>query len=865
MRNNPGKKAALIFTLVLLLTPLFWIQCMSEAMAATPSFKEKEVEIIGVGETYQLDIVNKVDGSKYKWSSSNTKVARVSSKGLVTSAGKGSATIRCVITYPNKKTKTLKCKVTVTVPATKIVINNANDEYNKPHVMKVGETYNFNRDIFPSNSSYKTYWYVSDVGGSEPECIKVNSSNGIVEAVKPGYAVLTAAAVKTASYEEALNSKINDAVIIQIVEPTASVTYAEITDSTQLKVVFDSPIDASTVIGSNNALLDSIVITLKKNAKGVSASDPGNLTASLSEDKKTLIITASNQFEGEYIISFTNKIKTTDGIALNEYYKLIKYTDTIPPAILNCTLDDTGFIMTIEFNEPVDFTDLRVSNATVVAVLPGSSTTTTTMPTYTMDPTTALILNNRSNYIPSEDKRSLTIDLSKIASTDYNKIFSVAISGIKDLTGNAPANSYLVANLRTDTSTKPQAKLINVVRTGYYTLTATFDRAILTGGYATIQNGSSYMVGVVDSKNPKRVNYTMNDSDALKTGTQTVIITGWNSYNVDPKDTASYQQHTRSVNFTVDQTNPVLLKEEYDAKTSTLTLTYNKEVTLSFNTGSFVARLVTVNDEIRSNIITYTMLNSDDAKVIKLKLTNMTYYGYYTFTLDKNFVVDNFKNGSLERTITVNNIEGVDMELPGPYRITQSTTNLNLIYLDFANMLDAASAQNVSNYSIPGVTILSAKLEKNTKDEGATVVLTVADGSIDISIERPIRISGVKSYSGLYGPISDYSATVYLKENKKPYYVSTIYDKNYPSEVRLRFSEQITGTMSVRVVNQSGTYYYEIGNTVTVSGTDVIITLSGAPKRNALLRIEILENNIRDLSGNETAPMNTQYYVVAQY
>lgn len=46
MRNNPGKKAALIFTLVLLLTPLFWIQCMSEAMAATPSFKEKRLKLL---------------------------------------------------------------------------------------------------------------------------------------------------------------------------------------------------------------------------------------------------------------------------------------------------------------------------------------------------------------------------------------------------------------------------------------------------------------------------------------------------------------------------------------------------------------------------------------------------------------------------------------------------------------------------------------------------------------------------------------------------------------------------------------------------------------------------------------------------
>ena len=74
MKNNPGKKVTLIMVMVLILTSLLWLQGESDAFAATPSFKETKVEIIGEGETYQLDIKNKVDGSKYKWSSTNTKV-----------------------------------------------------------------------------------------------------------------------------------------------------------------------------------------------------------------------------------------------------------------------------------------------------------------------------------------------------------------------------------------------------------------------------------------------------------------------------------------------------------------------------------------------------------------------------------------------------------------------------------------------------------------------------------------------------------------------------------------------------------------------------------------------------------------------
>ena len=113
MKNS--RQEGNLMVMVLILTSLLWLQGESDAFAATPSFKETKVEIIGEGETYQLDIKNKVDGSKYKWSSTNTKVARVSSKGLVTSVGKGSATIRCIITYPTNKTKTLNCKVTVII------------------------------------------------------------------------------------------------------------------------------------------------------------------------------------------------------------------------------------------------------------------------------------------------------------------------------------------------------------------------------------------------------------------------------------------------------------------------------------------------------------------------------------------------------------------------------------------------------------------------------------------------------------------------------------------------------------------------------------------------------------------------------
>ena len=146
MKVIQTRKMGLVLMLLAMVSIIFISQPV-KASAATPTFAKKEVEIIGEGETYQLEINNKVAGSTYKWSTSKPKVAKVSSRGLVTTVGKGNTTIKCKITYSNGKSKTISTKVIVKIPATGIKINNAK-EVNGAHILQVGERYNFNRDIF---------------------------------------------------------------------------------------------------------------------------------------------------------------------------------------------------------------------------------------------------------------------------------------------------------------------------------------------------------------------------------------------------------------------------------------------------------------------------------------------------------------------------------------------------------------------------------------------------------------------------------------------------------------------------------------------------------------------------------------------
>ena len=163
MKKTIGRKVVLILVMVLSL-PFFLNQNLAITSAATtPSFNKTKVSLAGKGKTYQLTVKDQVAKSTYKWSTSNAKVAKVSSKGLVTAVDKGTAKIKCKITYPNKKTKTLTCTVTVTIPSEQIKIANA-VEVNGAHKLTVGQSFDFQCEILPANTSDVAYW---SIGGGD--------------------------------------------------------------------------------------------------------------------------------------------------------------------------------------------------------------------------------------------------------------------------------------------------------------------------------------------------------------------------------------------------------------------------------------------------------------------------------------------------------------------------------------------------------------------------------------------------------------------------------------------------------------------------------------------------------------------------
>jgi len=865
MMMKKSRYLAMLLATVFLLTILLLNMDMDiVSAAATPSFEKTKIELVGEGATYQLVIKDKIDKSTYSWSSSNTSIAKVNKNGLVTAVGKGTAKITCKVTYPSgktTKTKTLTCSVTVTVPATNVKINNAK-LVNGAHVLTVGESFDFNCELKPSKTSDKAFWYIA---GGDADCLRMDDAqNGKVTALKAGKAILAVAAGKSATKEAADASLIRDIIVVEVVEaakPTLTVKSVKVENSNRINVEFDNPVVSNTVVTSNGELSSNIEISMGKDAKKGIADDPGKLKASLSSDGKLLTINTEKSLNGSYVISFSGQIQSTAGASLIEGFKKITYRDDIPPTVVSTVVDDTGLVATIIFSEPINFTNMTINEVGII------STSGETASSNTLS-----IIKNPMNYIPSEDKSSLTIDLSNIAYTDRNKIFKVVISGITDMAGNSPAKMYLEAYVKTDTSYRPQARILSVTRSGYNTITATFDRAIdpLCPGYLQLDGGVSIQ-GKVDSRDNKKVNFTISDADASYVGVKKVSIGFWNSYNVNPYDNSANKYYEFNIYFVDDKTAPLLLSYEYDSETGLLTLKYNEEVSITSATGTLSSTYTSSNEDIRLINIGYTELaHNDGNNIIKLRVTNLTLAGNYSITIPQGFVTDSFRNYSVSRTIAITTTSSSQSgtELPPPYYVAQNTDDLNKITIRFMDKLDTASAQTLGNYRIPGVNITSVALLENTVETGATVVLTMAPDSVEYNnLNYKLIISGVKGYNNSYSPISYYEYQLPIKENKRPAYKpQPVFDKTSLNIIRLNFTEAVQGTMTVKVTQSYGGSSYEIPvSMVEVNGSTATIYLSSPPANNSVLYINVVSYEIKDLNGNKLVAMPSPIPVVINY
>lgn len=170
-----------------------------------------------VGDSYTL----KVTGSNIKsksFSSSNKKVATVTSKGVVKAVKKGSATITATVKYKSGSktvTKKLSCKVTVKAFVTPTASPTSKTIY-------VGNTFTMSKS--GSNITSVTYT-------TSNKAVATVTSNGVVKGVKTGTATITAT-IKYKQNGSAKTKKVTCKVTVKA-KPTTTTTTTTTKPTTQ--------------------------------------------------------------------------------------------------------------------------------------------------------------------------------------------------------------------------------------------------------------------------------------------------------------------------------------------------------------------------------------------------------------------------------------------------------------------------------------------------------------------------------------------------------------------------------------------------------------------------------------------------------
>ena len=227
-----NKIISTILLLLIMASSIFCCDYSVSAVSVSISVSPSSATLY-VGSTKQLKATKKNTSAKPKWSSSNTKVATVNSKGLVTAKSKGTATI--TVSVSNKKAK---CKITV-----KDVVVKLNSTTKKIYV---GSSATIKATV--TGSKKKVSWKISD---NKIATINSNGNSVTVIAKKNGTAYLTATVEKTTVK---CKITVNDVIV------NLNTTKIEMYNDESYKII-------ATVIGSkktvNWSISNSSVATLK--------------------------------------------------------------------------------------------------------------------------------------------------------------------------------------------------------------------------------------------------------------------------------------------------------------------------------------------------------------------------------------------------------------------------------------------------------------------------------------------------------------------------------------------------------------------------------------------------------------------------
>lgn len=565
---------------------------------------------------------------------------------------------------------------------------------------------------------------------------------------------------------------LKDLVKVEVPVPgTPAVTSVSSINAKQVEVKFATPVDKSTVLNSSD-VVQNITFT---NVAGTITS-PGTLSGELSEDGKTLTVTASNIFDGEYAFKSTDSIKTVSGEKVPAFSAIVKADDTAAPSLLSASASaktSTNSIALV-FDEPVD------ARGAIVYVNGAAAT----------------ITNNAEN--PNR------LDVTTSSQLAAGSTATVSLTNVKDFNGNFISPNPLTTSVSIVADTvAPTVTAVSVV--GENKVEVTYSKPMNVSSFA----GKARLVtstGVVTNLTAAAGDATNKVVFTASGLTYTDTYNGLLFIDADVKDTAgnSAAAYSSSVTLNKDVTAPALASATFEdgkisAKfTEDIARGSNATVT-AINEATGVATTITLN---------YTP-NTGNA-VIKddtLTITQALADGTYQLRLPASTVVDTAgtPNGNAITTtnFVVKNSAATDTTKPvvssitgptGSTGVAPGTEQVVTYNATDASGIDLATVRNVNNYTfdgkaLPAGTYVTTELTTGTADKATAVKVSVNIPSAAITATKaaPFTVSNVKDNTG--NSIEAVATqTVTLRDGVKPEFTSATIAANGTSLV-LGFSE----------------------------------------------------------------------------
>jgi S-layer homology domain len=536
----------------------------------------------------------------------------------------------------------------------------------------------------------------------------------------------------------------------------------------EVQIKFNKPIKKDTVIESNGSLVDG-VITFNA-LDGATAVDGNTSTAVLSEDGKTLTITANTTFNGKYVVTVAaDSVQTTDGKFVEKYTsEVLTFKDEVRPTLLGVSYPVNG-VATFTFSEPLNVTnaadieaalEIRDANGNVV-----SDTGLVTL---------------------ASDKKSFDLDISSFT---VDKNYTVTLAGLSDFAGNLitpnPISTTVVNKIIDNVA--PTVEKVEAVKTGVLKVTLSEKVKVqqpgnVLGTYDVNNSGTptNIVLGTNATLDSTGKVITITDPTNF-TGIKTITLNGFK----DLSGNTLASPVSKLLEFKADTTKPAYVSHEIKQISGAqyLIVKYNEEISVDNSVGDLSYTYVDSNQVTRSgsitndatNVVAYDTDGDSVNDAIKISLAGLN-PGNYTLSLPAGLAVDtatptantsdaksiSFTLGTLNDTgkpFIVDDDSNPDNGYSG---ITVQSSE-DYVTVVFNENLSAATALNVANYTVEGQQVFESAIFDGNQ---YTVKLKLKPNVITVTGLRNFTIQNVTDVAGnVMNPVT---TKVLFKENVKP-------------------------------------------------------------------------------------------------